>query len=357
MRAVIVAALIAMVPLAGQAPVRTLGGGPFEAPDEMKEYVRKVTLVHQGMKAKIGALLRMTFSQVEEGGLGMQYDNLRTRSVREVWQERRANCLGLTAYFVAACRTLDLEANFAEAPSVSQWRKDGPFIRHEKHMVAVMDNKPLGVLVLDFAPEFRKSFYQVLTLSEDKALAMYHSNRAVESLGAGRIDEALIEAQAGIAASPAVGVAWNVLGVVLKENQDLEGAERAFRKSLAVDPWEGAACGNLENLCTMLGRHTEAMGYRMLGANLRAKDPYFHAFLAKEALERGELKLARKELEVALKIYNREPEFYLLMAQVNLHEGEPGGAERALVQARKWATPEERARLDSKLAKIRNAGI
>ncbi|HJV23281.1 MAG TPA: hypothetical protein VJ570_11320 [Holophagaceae bacterium] len=322
----------------------------------MKDYVRKVTLVHLGMKAKVGALMRMTFAPVEDGGLGMQYDNQLTRSVKEVWRDRKANCLGLTAYFVAACRSLDLEAGFAEAPSISQWRKDGPFIRHEKHMVAVLDNKPLGVLVMDFNPEFRKGFYQVIPVGEDKALAMFHSNRAVEALGAGRADEALLEARAGVAASPAVGIAWNVLGVVLRGHQDAEGAEMAFRKSLAVDPWEGAACGNLESLCASQGRLSEASGYRALAANLRAKDPYFHAFLAKEAMDRGDLKLARRELDFALKIYNREPEFYVLMAQLNLNGGESGDAERALEMAKKWASPEERARMDLKLAKIRGGG-
>ncbi len=355
-RAVIVSALLMLSPLVGQAPARSLNTGPFRAPEEMKEFVRRVTLAHLGMRPKVEALLRMTFAPVEDGGLGLQYDNGRTRSVQEVWQDRRANCLGLTAFFVASCRVMGLEAGFAEAPGVSQWRKIGDLIRNEKHMVAVLDNKPLGLLVMDFAPELRRSFYQVIPLGEDKALALFHSNRAVEALDSGLIDEAFTEAQAGIAASPAVGVAWNVLGVVQRERKDAVAAEAAFRKALAVDPWGGSACGNLESLCQSQGRDVEADAFRKLAVNLRAKDPYFHAFLAKEALGRNDFKLARKEINAALKIYKQEPEFYVLMAMVEIQSGDQRDAERALEEAKKWASPLERARMDSKLARIRNPG-
>jgi tetratricopeptide (TPR) repeat protein len=298
----------------------------------------------------------MTFAPVEEGGLGLVYDNGRTRSVQEVWTDRRANCLGLTAFFVASCRIMGLEAGFAEAPGVSQWRKVGELIRNERHMVAVLENRPLGVLVMDFAPELRRSFYQVIPLGEEKALAMFHSNRAVEALDAGLVEEAFVEAQAGIAASPAVGVAWNVLGVVQRERQNLPAAEAAFRKALAVDPWGGSACGNLESLCQSQGREAEAETFRNLAVTLRAKDPYYHAFLAKEAMGRNDFKLARKELHQALKIYKQEPEFYVLMAQVEIQSGEQRDAEWALEQAKKWASPVDRARMESKLARIRNPG-
>lgn len=357
MRAAIISTLLLLSPLAAQTPAPALNTAPFEAPEEMKDFVRRVTLSHLGMKPKVESLVRMTFAPVAEGGLGIEYDNGRTRSVGEVWRDRRANCLGLTAFFVASCRVMGLEAGFAEAPGVSQWRKIGELIRNEKHMVAVLDNKPMGVLVMDFAPELRRNFYQVVPLGEDKALAMFHSNRAVEALDTGQMDEAFVEAQAGIAASPAVGVAWNVMGVVQRERQDWVGAEQSFRKALAVDPWGGSACANLENLCQSQGREAEAEAFRTLAVSLRAKDPYFHAFLAKEALGRNDLKLARKELNQALKIYKQEPEFYVLMAQVEIQSGEQRDAERALEEAKKWASPLEKARMESKLARIRATGI
>ncbi len=356
--------VLVVVPLLGQGPSpkafahgvstdlwRT---GPFAAPEEMREFVRKTTQVHLGTQPKLQALLRQTFLSVEAGGLGIQYSNDRTRSVEEIWTDRKANCLGLTAFFVSACRVMGYEANFAEAPGIQQWRKVGGLIRHEKHMVAVLENKPVGTLVMDFSSEFRKNFYNVIPLTEEKALAMYHSNRAVECLDAGDSDQALREARAGLEASPLVGVAWNVLGVVLRGRDEVVAAEDAFRRALAIDPGEGAACGNLESLCLSQGRVKEAENFRGLANQLRAKDPYFHAFLAREALERGDLKLAKKEVNAAVKIYQREPEFYILMAQIGLQDGDPDHAIRALELAKKWAAPEEQSRVDGKLARIRN---
>lgn len=366
MRFLVLSGLVLLTPLAGQSPSAPMEpmalpmplqpGAPFDAPEDMRDYVRKATQLPQTVKAKAEALVRATFTREEDGGLGIQYDNSRTRTVQEVWVDRKANCLGLTAFFVAACRSLGIETMFAEAPGVSQWRKVGDLVRHEKHMVAVLDNKPVGKFVMDFAPELRKNFYNVIPLPEDRARAMFHSNRAVERLDGGDSEGALAEARTGLAASPSVGIAWNVLGVVLRERGDLAGAEDAFRRALKVDPNEGAACGNLESLCTFQGRAAEAEVYRAMATQLRAKDPYFHAFLAREALDRGDLKAARREVNNALRIFKREAEFYVLMAQIELRDGDQGDAERALELAKKWASPEEQARMDSKLATIRGGG-
>lgn len=328
--------------------------GPFAMTEPMREQVRRVTTLQSGSQAKVRALLQYTFLPVESGGLGMQYDNSRTRTVQEAWEDRKANCITLTAYFVVACRSLGLEVGFAESPGISNWRKSGALIRHERHMVAILDQRPMGVAVMDFLPELRKGFYVVDPITEDRALALWHSNRAVEAMEQGDEATALAEATRAVNLPGAGGTGWNTLGVVLRENKDLEGAIKAFRKALDLDPREGAACGNLEAIYRELGEQELADRYRAQALKLRAKDPYFHAFLAREAMEGGDLAKAEKELDQAIKLMEREPEFFVLRAQLCMLAGRNEKAVKALEQAKKWASPEERNRMDRKLAKIRN---
>ena len=332
----------------------TAQSNPFALNDAMRDQIRKVTSVHQFPQAKVKALLQYTFNRVENGGLGMSYENTRTRTVQEAWADRKANCITLTAYFVMACRSVGLDVGFAEAPGISNWRKVGGLIRHERHMVATLDQRPAGIAVLDFLPELRKGFYVVDPITEDRALALWHSNRAVEALESGRIEDALAEANQAISLPGASGMGWNTLGVVKREAKDSEGAEAAFRKALQLDPKEGAACGNLESLCREQGREEEANHFRTQALKLRSKDPYFHAFLAQEAMENGDLAQADRELDQAIRLFDREPEFFILRAQICMLAGRNDRAVKALEQAKKWASPEERNRMDRKLAKIRN---
>lgn len=53
--------------------------------------------------------------------------------------------------------------------------------------------------------------------------------------------------------------AWNYLGALLAELQELEEACRAFRQTLAVDPAEPRAHYNLADTLDDLGRTAEAL--------------------------------------------------------------------------------------------------
>ena len=66
-----------------------------------------------------------------DGGLGMVYDNTYTRTVAEVWRDRKANCLSLTAFYIAACDSIGIKANYDEALNTNRWRRVGSVIRFD----------------------------------------------------------------------------------------------------------------------------------------------------------------------------------------------------------------------------------
>lgn len=331
------------------------GEDPFEAPPELQTFARQHTIGQMGVSAKVSALLKAFFAPPEEGGLGIVYDNAYTRTPLEAWRDRKANCLTLTALYVAACRSIGLEARYGESLRVSRWRRVGTTVRYERHVVAVVPTGTIGQeLVADFLPEVRRDSQLIASLEPKRVVALFHSNRAVELLAEGKPDEALYYAHHSIEVDPGLGVGWNILGVVQRAKDQDKEAEVSFRKALEVDPRDGAPCGNMENLMRAQGRDEEARRFRERGLEIRKRDPFFNAFLAEEALADEQWSEAEKRIKQAIKLLPREPEFYLIQARVSLAQGQTKDAIKALEKARKWSLPEAQSRYDSKLALLRS---
>ncbi len=327
---------------------------PFPAPPGLQAFARQATLAEWGTRAKASHLLKAIFAPPSKGGLGMTYDDTYTRTVAEAWRDRKANCLTLTAFYIAACRSIGLEARFGESLRVSLWRRVGNTIRNERHVVAILPTGNLQQqLVADFLPELRRGSQMIAPMDPKRALALFYSNRAVELLEGLHTQAALAEAQKSIDVDPSSSVGLNILGVVQRDQGQMVAAEASFRQALKVDPKDGAACGNLEALLRSEGRTAEAEVYRERGLEVRKDDPYFNAFLAQEALENLDLKEARSRIKRAIRLLPQEPEFHLIQARVFLAEGNSKAAIRSLERAQRWASPLEQSRFASKIALLR----
>ena len=342
------------LPLLFCAALLVAGEDPFEAPPELKAFAQKQTIGHMGVATKVGYLLKSFFAAPEEGGLGITYDNAYTRTPIEAWRNRKANCLTLTALYVAACKSIGLEARYGESLRVSRWRRVGTTVRYERHVVAVVPTGTVGQeLVADFLPEIRRDSQLIVPLAPKRVLALFYSNRAVELMAETRSEEALTSAHRSIEMDPNLGVGWNILGVVQRTLGQEAEAEKSFLKAIETDPKDGAPCGNLENLLRAQGREVEAQAYRDRGLEVRKRDPFFNAFLAEEALQDSNWEEADKRIRQAVKLLPQEPDFYLIQARLALAQGQRKEAIKALEKARKWAMPEMQTRYDTKLALLK----
>lgn len=347
------------VPFIMPALVGLQAEGPLDAPPELSRFAHQVMTQPPTVRAKLVALLDAVFAPADQSGLGMVYDNDRTRTVREAWTEHRANCLTLTAFYVAACRAAGLEVQFADVQNVNRWHRTGSTIRFERHIVALVRIPPKGDLVADFMPSPRRRVgaYVVNLLPKERVLALFHSNRAVELLESSGPEAALGEARRSLEVDPGSGIGWNIQGVLLNRLGRLSEAEASFRKALALDSKDGAALGNLENLLRETGRLEDAAYYRKRGHAVRKKDPYFQSSLAEEALGHGALKDALEHARASVKLQPNDPELCLVMARVCLAMGDSEAALEALEKAKKLALPEEQARFESKMAIIRRGKL
>ena len=343
-----------ILPFLFGAALLVAGDNPFEPPPELQTFARKHTLSQQGVPAKVGALLRAFFASPEEGGLGLTYDNTYTRTPAEAWRDRKANCLSLTALSVVACQSIGLDARYGESLRISHWRRVGSMVRYERHVVAVVPCSTIGQEVIaDFLPEIRRGSQLIVPLEPKRVLALFYSNRAVEQLTESRTDVALESAYKSVQMDPGLGVGWNILGVVQRNQGLVAEAEKSFLKALQVDPRDGAPCGNLENLLREEGRESEAQVYRERGLEVRKNDPFFNAFLAEEAFQDCHWEEAEKRIKQAIRLLPIESDFYLIQARISLAQGQRKDAIKALEKARKWAMPEMRVRYDTKLALLK----
>ncbi|MDP2877541.1 MAG: transglutaminase domain-containing protein [Holophaga sp.] len=326
-------------------------------PIEVRNFARHTTGSQNGTRAKLQALLEAIFRSQAEGGLGLTYDNTYTRTVAEVWRDRKANCLSLTAFYVAACDSLGIQARFAEALNTNRWRRVGTVVRLERHIVALVELPPLEDVVADFLPQLRKrvGVYRVAVIGDSRVRALFYANRAVEELDKGQTDEALVTAKISVEMDSSLSVGWNIYGVVLKSHGKFQDAEAAFRKALRCDPRDSSAIGNMQALMREQGRFEEAIRYRLLELDVRKKDPYFNAFLAEEALAEGNVDGALTLIRKAIKLLPYESEFFLTQARVNILLGKTDLAVKDLEEAKKWAVPGERERFDSKLTRMRES--
>ncbi len=350
----------ALAPSARPAPEPAFaiaGIDPLEPPEELAEFARRATLSSNGVPQKLQALLSAFFRSQDSGGLGIQYDDSRTRTLREVWQDHKANCLGLTALFVAATRSLGIETRYAEPVNTGHWTRREGLIRYERHLVAIAPVPPLEDLVADFLPQVqhRRGHYVVATLTEGRVRALWASNRAVESLLDRNLETAEAFATSAIRSDPDCPVGWNTLGVIHSQRRDSDRAEACYRKALSLDPRDATVIGNMEALLRNEGRWEESVRYRLLGLELRKRDPYFHAFLAEEAMYEGRIEDALKSIKAAIRLQPYDPEFYALEAGLRVSLGKLNEAQQSLELAKRWADPRQRQRFDNKLAALKQA--
>ncbi|MBL0211594.1 MAG: hypothetical protein IPQ13_11900 [Holophagaceae bacterium] len=330
---------------------------PLAAPPELLPIMRRATYHGMSVRAKLQGILDVIFRPETDGGLGITYDNSRTRTVSEVLRDRKANCISLTALYVASCNLVGIQAHFAEPVNLNHWTRDGQIIRMERHVVALVPIIPMGDVVADFLPQLRQrqGLYITKSLTPERVEALFHSNRAVELLIEGRPDAARVQADIAVEVDPTSNVSWNIRGVVLKHTGHLKQAEGDYLKALSLDAKDTAAIGNMESILLETGRPAEAVRYRQLGLELRKKDPYFQAFLAEEAMEAEQWEEAADRLAAAIKLLPHESSFYLMKARLELIGGKPQNALVALEQARRWALPSERERYDSKIALLKKS--
>ena len=331
---------------------------PFWVPPDMADFVNGRIAARDAEQSRAEALLHALLLPGEQGGMGIEFSNSRTRTINETWAERKANCISFTMAYVMLAKQLGINAVFAESFDVTGWSRTDNLIIREKHMVALVMTIGQGDLVADFLPRVipRYGNYFVGIISDGRAKAYYFLNLAVEAINDGDAARASENVLLAIDADPTASQAWNVKGVIEKLQNYNAAAERSFISAISNNPNDVAAISNLASIYEVEGLIDDAARLRALERRLRRRDPYYFAFLAQEAFQENNFKKARRLIRNAINIHPSDADFYITQSRIFLALNNSKAALAALARARSYAAMDWALDLETIIEELR-AGL
>ena len=312
-----------------------------------------------GPQAALGMVMQ------QRGWIEVEYDDTRTRTAAQAFDERIGNCLSLVMLTAALAQEMRLKIYFQEAVAAEQWSRRADLHVASGHVnVTLMKPRHLsfGVswdssasLTIDFMPSVDAGRQRTRLVDLDTLLAMYANNRAVESMAAGDLRLAYAWARAAVRQDPRYLHALNTLAVIYSRSGHRRAGEQALREVLVRDADNTRALGNLLLLLRQDGRAAEADAAAARLAAVEPERPFQYLELGQQALAAGEVTTARALFQRELR---RDPDYHethYWLAQAEARLGRAASARQHLERAAELS-PEgsTRSRYSAKLEKLRS---
>jgi len=299
-------------------------------PPELQEEIRRRVVEPGGGRDK--QLQRLADYAFGDDGLALKYDNEVTRTVAEVYRDRRANCLSFTLLFVAMARQAGLEAQVQEVGEVLAWYQDEGVIYNANH-VNVGVRTSMQWQVIDVDSNILAARNRPRGIEDTRAMAHFHNNRGAELMAAGDVASAHASLLAALEDDPAFVPAWNNLGVLLLREGDATGAERAYLTGLRNKPDHAATLSNLIALYGREGDQRQKRHYEWRLDKVQRTDPFHQFMRALECENKGDYTCAIARYRRAIRLQGEEHQFHFGLARAYFLSGDLGRAQRELSRA------------------------
>jgi Tfp pilus assembly protein PilF len=337
--------------------------------EPMRRYVQAEIAGPAHEKGRQRALIDALYGR---GELRLEYDTEFTRNAAQAFAARSGNCLSLVLMTAAFAKELGLSVTFQKVYVDDVWARSGDLYLAIGHVNVTLGRSHIEGLdigfraartplesesmTIDFLPPQDLRAARTRAIAEDVVIAMYLNNRAVESMAAGRLDDAYWWARAAIVQAPAHLSAYNTLGGVYLRHGDLDAAARAFTHVLDEEPFNTEAMSNQVAVLRALGRGDEAERLAAQLARLEPEPPFSHFRRGMAALRAGDARTAKEafEREVARSPEYHEFHFWLAIALLNLGENDAARGELELA-LRNSTTRRDHDLYAAKLARLRLA--
>jgi len=298
----------------------------FALSPAMKHYLQ--TDIAADLKAK-GAHQGLFDALYTQGQLKLDYDAEITRNAAQAFEARSGNCLSLVILTAALAKELGLTVRYQTVYLEEAWSRSDGIDFFDEHVNVTLGNaQSVGrtghidenEMTIDFLPPKDLGSRRTRVIGENTIIAMYMNNRAAEELSRRQLDHAYWWARAAISQDPLYIPAYNTLGVIYKFHGNLSEAQQVFAHILAAEPENTISMSNEVLVLTDLGRTAEAND---LSERLKKIKPYppFHFFdLGMQALQRGDYVSAKTLFarEVDRAAYFHESHFWLAVAEYRL---------------------------------------
>jgi Flp pilus assembly protein TadD len=270
--------------------------------------------------------------------------------------------------FAAMARHADLDAHFQEVDTPPDWSLRDDTLVLNLHVNVLVDmgrgqrkQKSIdslirrsisrSVRIVDFnMGDFRTS-YDRRRISDERLLAHYFNNVAVERMQEGDVAAALGHFRGAIENDPTFSPAWTNLGILYARSGHLAHAEAAHLLALKENPSDLVAMSNLASLYERQGHRAQATAYRARVVDHRNRNPYYRFHLAREAFRTEDYDVAIGHLEQAIRVKENDDRFYFLLGSSYLKKGDLEAAQRWLARGKAVAVTDAlKRRYASKMA-------
>ena len=289
-------------------------------------------------------------------GLGMQYHDDATYTVEQAFHIRKANCLTYTLMFLAMAQAAGLDAVPQEIDQTLAWQQRQNVVYRSNHVNASVR---IGVkrYVVDVGSSFVIARQPAHPISQQRMLAQYYNNRAIQLMTAAQLDAALAHADMAITLDPTYPTTWSNTGVLHMQSGDMASAEAAYLKALSLEPMQSSALFNLVGLYHRSGNERNAALLRKRLEKVQSSDPFHQFMLAVGFEKQGDGAQAARYYQRAIKLHGGEHRCYLGLARAHALTGDTKRARNALQDALALAKDEPtRAEYRTALETLQDTG-
>ncbi|OGT72848.1 MAG: hypothetical protein A3H44_11560 [Gammaproteobacteria bacterium RIFCSPLOWO2_02_FULL_57_10] len=270
----------------------------------------------------------------EEDYLNIQYDDLKTRTAIETFQDRQGNCLSVVSLYIAMARHLGVDARFQTVKVRPRWDRRGELLVISQHINAVGRFGQSTYYVVDFTPEISVQQLTASTVTDTHARALYFNNLGVERLIAGEYEKSLQFFKNALWIDPALSIAWNNIGTAYNRNGDKTLAEYAYRKAYATDKTNATAINNLAKYYHNQGDLETSERYARAIERFNNSNPYYHYNMGNMAYAEADFEMAREHFTRAIRRKEAEPDFYYALSKTYEQLGDELQSQRMYQMAR-----------------------
>lgn len=268
----------------------------------------------------------------DRDGLALTYDDTKTRTVAEVFEAHKANCLSFTLLFLALSRDAGFDSHAQELGQVVAWHQDANNFYATGHVNAGLR---IGGTrwTADLDRSVLSSPHTPTPITDRRLLAHFYDNRGTELMADGQTGAARTYLQASLDLAPDLAAAWNNFGVLALREGDAAAAAEAYDHAVAADGDNASALSNLVNLYRRTGDSNNADIALARLRRLQDRDPMQQFLLATEAERRGSYRDAVKHYRRAIGLYDGAHQFHFGLARTYFVLGKPAQAQHELQRA------------------------
>ncbi|QOL25102.1 tetratricopeptide repeat protein [Thalassotalea sp. LPB0316] len=335
----------------------------FALSEPMEQLVREISR-EPSSKDRVSELVSFLF---ESDQIGINYNSSANLTARETFYSQNANCMSLTVLSYALAKAADLPAYFQRVDVPEYWVRNGSYNMLTGHVnLVIFDaDRPLAqtvygknVYTIDFDPTMRKQAFPSEFVDKNTIMAMFYTNKGADAMVIGDTNKAYAYLKAATLIDPFYDSAWGNLGVLYRQNNLPEQALKVYQNALDINADNLTVLDNMAILYELSGNVTQAQHIRESVHSKRLKNPYYHALLGTEAYYNGEYLAAVNHYKKAIRLDNKQHEFYFGIAKAYAELGELDQVKRSLERAKNYATyNDDELRYDAKIQFLNTARL